>query len=61
MNNDSAKGRTSKATGQVKEVISKVYVDRCQDSCGKVRKVAEKTQAANCDFKSDLQKLWMIF
>jgi hypothetical protein len=30
-------------------------------STGKVQKEAGKTQTANCDFKIDLQKLWMGF
>ena len=60
MNKDYAKVGTSKIKGSCKEVAGRAVGDKSQKSKGKVQKIAGKTRAANCDFKSDLQKLWMI-
>jgi hypothetical protein len=61
MNRDHAKGRPSKATGQVDEVISNAVVVRLPERRAKVQKISGKTKAANCDFSSELQQLWMVF
>ena len=61
MDKDYVKGRAKETTGSLREVAGRAFGEKTQESKVKVQKMAIKTEAANSDLRSDLQKLWMIY
>jgi uncharacterized protein YjbJ (UPF0337 family) len=56
MNKDQVKGRTSTATGKIKETVGKATGDKDLESKGTAEKLGGKVRSTYGDVKSDVKK-----
>lgn len=56
MNKDQVKGRTSTATGKIKETVGKVTGNKDQQAEGAAEKLGGKVRSAYGDAKNDVKK-----